>query len=212
MSFAHLCRAIPGVVLAVQWRPRRGPRCLRIRSHAVAVFWCVPEALRRARACSWSRAMCARKGGGDRCFLFKILLACGLVGSGDAPEALLLGVFQWFPDQTPVPADMGRQLPFFPSLLSVLSSLSPLCFSFLVFFSVSHLCFYIFSCFLFLLSLCLILLLRLSWPSRPLRPEVGGGMSLEEEPINYSATKTWKDISLHCAVENGGGKDTFCAT
>ena len=38
---------------------------------------------------------------GNCCFLFEDLPACGLVGSGDSPEAPLLGSFQWFSNPAP---------------------------------------------------------------------------------------------------------------
>ena len=101
MSFAHLCHAIPSVALAALRRPCHKARYWQIWLHVVAVSRYVPEASRWAWACSWSQAMCALRGGGDCCFLLKLLPACGLVGSGDAQEALLPSTFQWLPNPAP---------------------------------------------------------------------------------------------------------------
>lgn len=63
IDLAHWCRDWPGVVPARRRRPRLGASWRRSRSQASRTSAWMPETSMRARACSCSRAMCARSGG-----------------------------------------------------------------------------------------------------------------------------------------------------
>lgn len=60
---AQVRRALPGVGPAGRWGPWWGARWLRRRRQARSISCLAPEASRRARDCSWRRAMWARRGG-----------------------------------------------------------------------------------------------------------------------------------------------------